>query len=160
MNRKDSLLRTLFRAGFAALLAFLASPLVRPLLAAQGEPGQRPGGEANLLIPDLRSVEFFGMPGHTLLMFGLIVCAAGLLFGLVIYGQLKRLPVHESMRDISELIYETCKTYLTTQGKFILVLWVFIGSIVAVYFGVLAPTNSSSSRMNLPCVTRYVLHVS
>src|SRR5215218_7799434 len=147
MNRKDSLFRNLFPVGLAMLLALVAGPLARPLLAqaapaAQGE--ARPGGEANLLIPDLGSVQFFGLPGNTLLTFGLIVCALGLLFGLVIYGQLKRLPVHESMRDISELIYETCKTYLTTQGKFILVLWVFIGSIVAVYFGTLAETTDAT----------------
>src|SRR5215218_8732839 len=147
MNRKDSLFRNLFPVGLAMLLALVAGPLARPLLAqaapaAQGE--ARPGGEANLLIPDLGSVQFFGLPGNTLLTFGLIVCALGLLFGLVIYGQLKRLPVHESMREISELIYETCKTYLTTQGKFILVLWVFIGSIVAVYFGTLAETTDAT----------------
>src|SRR5215216_6483104 len=143
MNRKDSLSRNLLSIALAAVLALLASPLVRPLtlLAAQA-PGEQaaPGGEANLLMPDLGSVTFLGVPGSTLLMGGLAVCALGLLFGLVIYSQLKRLPVHESMREISELIYETCKTYLTTQGKFILLLWVFIGSIVATYFGVLAQT--------------------
>jgi K(+)-stimulated pyrophosphate-energized sodium pump len=100
----------------------------------------QPGGEANLVIPDLNSVEFLGMGGKTLLMYGLIVCAAGLLFALTIYSRLKRLPVHSSMREISELIYETCKTYLTTQGKFILLLWVFIGVIAAIYFGKLAAT--------------------
>jgi K(+)-stimulated pyrophosphate-energized sodium pump len=73
-------------------------------------------------------------------MWGLAVCALGLLFGLVIYGRLKRMPVHASMREVSELIYETCKTYLTTQGRFILLLWVFIGTIAAVYFGTLAST--------------------
>ncbi|MEX2153408.1 MAG: sodium-translocating pyrophosphatase [Gemmatimonadaceae bacterium] len=99
---------------------------------------QRAGGEANLVIPDLNTVQFLGMGGKTLLSYGLIVCAAGLLFALIIYGRLKRLPVHSSMREISELIYETCKTYLTTQGKFILVLWVFIGIIAAIYFGKLA----------------------
>jgi K(+)-stimulated pyrophosphate-energized sodium pump len=148
MNRKFYLLRHLLPVALAALLALVASPLARPLLAlqepaAQGE--HRPGGEANLLIPDLSSVSFFGLPGHTLLTFGLIVCALGLLFGLVIYGRLKRLPVHESMREISELIYETCKTYLTTQGKFIIVLWLFIGSIAAVYFGALASTTDPVS---------------
>jgi K(+)-stimulated pyrophosphate-energized sodium pump len=101
---------------------------------------QHAGGEANLVIPDLNSVQFFGMGGKSLLMYGLIVCAAGLLFALLIYGRLKRLPVHASMREISELIYETCKTYLTTQGKFILLLWLFIGVIAAVYFGKLATT--------------------
>ena len=147
MNRKDTLFHNLLPVGLAMLLALAAGPLARPLFAqaapaAQGE--SRPGGEANLLIPDLGSVQFFGLPGNTLLTFGLIVCALGLLFGLVIYSRLKRLPVHESMRDISELIYETCKTYLTTQGKFILVLWVFIGSIVAVYFGTLAETTDAT----------------
>ena len=98
----------------------------------------QPGGEANLVIPDLNSVQFLGMGGHTLLMWGLLVCAAGLLFALIIYGRLQRMPVHSSMREISELIYETCKTYLFTQGKFILLLWVFIGVIAAIYFGKLA----------------------
>jgi K(+)-stimulated pyrophosphate-energized sodium pump len=119
------------------LVAFVASPLVRPLLAAQAEPARRGGGEANLIIPDLSSVSFFGVPGHTLLMAGLVVCALGLLFGLVIYSRLKNMAVHSSMRAISELIYETCKTYLITQGKFILVLEVFIGIVIALYFGVL-----------------------
>src|SRR5687768_10436354 len=151
MNRKDSLSRNLLSAALAAVLALVASPFVSPLtlLAAQAAPvaQAQPGGEANLIIPDLGSVEFLGVPGNTLLMAGLAVCALGLLFGLVIYGQLKRLPVHESMREISELIYETCKTYLTTQGKFILVLWVFIGSIVAVYFGTLAATTDASGAL-------------
>ncbi|HEX5075155.1 MAG TPA: sodium-translocating pyrophosphatase [Gemmatimonadaceae bacterium] len=131
------MLRNLGPRLLAALLAFLASPLVRPLLAAQGEPARRGGGEANLIIPDLSSVSFFGVPGHTLLMAGLVVCALGLLFGLVIYSRLKNMAVHSSMRAISELIYETCKTYLITQGKFILVLEVFIGIVIALYFGVL-----------------------
>jgi K(+)-stimulated pyrophosphate-energized sodium pump len=97
----------------------------------------RPGGEANLIVPDLDQVTMLGVPGERLLYSGLVVCALGLLFGLVIYGQLKRLPVHRSMREISELIYETCKTYMTTQGKFIMILWVFIGLVVLLYFGVL-----------------------
>ena len=95
------------------------------------------GGEANLKIPDLGSVHVAGMGGRTLLMFGLVVCVLGLVFGLVIYNQLKNMPVHESMREISELIYETCKTYLITQGKFILLLEVFIGVIMILYFGFL-----------------------
>ncbi len=113
----------------------LAQDIVAPGAAAP--PAHRPGGEANLVIPDLSSVSFLGMPGSTLLMLGLIVCAAGLLFGLVIYSQLKKMPVHASMLEISELIYETCKTYLITQGKFILILEVFIGFIILLYFGVL-----------------------
>src|SRR6266850_1703198 len=101
---------------------------------------QHAGGEANLVIPDLNSVQFLGLGGKTLLTFGLIICVAGLLFALTIYGRLKRMPVHKSMLEISDLIYETCKTYLITQGKFILILWLFIGVIVAVYFGKLATT--------------------
>jgi K(+)-stimulated pyrophosphate-energized sodium pump len=100
----------------------------------------QPGGEANLVIPDLNSVQFLGMGGKTLLMWGLLVCGAGLFFALLIYARLKRMPVHSSMLEISELIYETCKTYLITQGKFILLLWVFIGVIAALYFGKLAAT--------------------
>jgi K(+)-stimulated pyrophosphate-energized sodium pump len=101
---------------------------------------QHAGGEANLVIPDLNSTTFLGMGGATLLTWGLLVCVAGLLFALIIYGRLKRMPVHKSMLEISELIYETCKTYLTTQGKFIMVLWLFIGSIAAVYYSKLAST--------------------
>ena len=107
----------------------------------------QPGGEANLRIPDLNAVEFLGMGGETLLMWGLLVCGAGLLFALVIYGKLKNLPVHASMREISELIYETCKTYLQTQGKFILLLWVFIGVIAAIYFGKLATTTDETGAI-------------
>ncbi len=95
------------------------------------------GGEASLTVPDLGQVQFVGLDGRTLLMAGLLVCALGFVFGLVIFGQLKRLPVHESMREISELIYETCKTYLITQGKFILILEAFIGLVIVLYFGVL-----------------------
>src|SRR5687767_3341304 len=136
--RMDTVRRALpwFLTCFTMFVA-LSSPVQ---LVAQQAPTQRPAGEANLVIPDLASVEFLGMPGRTLLMTGLVVCAFGLLFGLVIYGQLKRLEVHEAMREISELIYETCKTYLITQGKFLLVLWLFIGAIVSLYFGRLAAT--------------------
>ncbi|MEJ7810468.1 MAG: sodium-translocating pyrophosphatase [Gemmatimonadaceae bacterium] len=122
--------------GPLAALALGALPLGAQQPAATQE-ARRPGGEANLVIPDLGQVEFLGMSGRTLLMTGLVVCALGLLFGLVIYGQLKRMPVHSSMREISELIYETCKTYLITQGKFILILEIFIGLVILLYFGVL-----------------------
>jgi K(+)-stimulated pyrophosphate-energized sodium pump len=95
------------------------------------------GGEANIRIPDLSQSQFLGVNGRSLLTAGLGVCVLGLIFGLVIYSQLKNLPVHQSMREISELIYETCKTYLITQGKFILILEAFIGVIIVLYFGVL-----------------------
>ena len=95
--------------------------------------------EIDLVLPDLASVAFLGIDGHTLLLFGLGVCVLGLVFGLVIYGQLKNLPVHRSMLEISELIYETCKTYLITQGRFILILWLFIGAIMVIYFASCRP---------------------
>src|SRR5436189_2587629 len=104
--------------------------------AAFAQAGQV-SGEANLKLPDLSSVTFLGMDGHKLLSIGILFCLLGLIFGLVIYSRLKNLPVHRSMRDISELIYGTCKTYLVTQGKFLLLLWVFIAVIILLYFGVL-----------------------
>jgi K(+)-stimulated pyrophosphate-energized sodium pump len=110
------------------------------------------GGEANLKLPDLSSVSFFGVNGHTLLTIGLLFCIGGLLFGMAIYVQLKNLPVHRTMRDISELIYETCKTYLVTQGKFILLLWAFIAVIIGLYFGYLAPVQGKSVAVTLPII--------
>jgi K(+)-stimulated pyrophosphate-energized sodium pump len=111
------------------------------LLGASAAVAQEPahtGGEASLVLPDLGLVTFFGdTSGRTLLLGGLAVCALGLLFGLASYTQLRNLPVHRSMREISELIYETCKTYLLTQGKFLVVLWLFIGAIMSFYFGAL-----------------------
>jgi K(+)-stimulated pyrophosphate-energized sodium pump len=93
--------------------------------------------EFDLVLPDLSTVEMLGTNGHTLLLAGLAVCVLGLVFGLVSYGQIQRLPVHRSMREISELIYETCKTYLFTQMKFIGVLWAFIGAVIVAYFGLI-----------------------
>jgi K(+)-stimulated pyrophosphate-energized sodium pump len=93
--------------------------------------------EAELKIPNLGSVSFLGIDGHSLLLFGLIVCLGGMVFGLVQYVQIRNLPVHKAMREISELIYETCKTYLLTQGKFLAILWAFIAVIMVVYFGFL-----------------------
>ncbi len=95
------------------------------------------GGEANLILPDLSQGSFLGVNGHTLLFSGIAVAVLGLLFGLAIFSQLKNAPVHSSMLEISELIYETCKTYLVQQGKFLLILEAFIGVIMAIYFGVL-----------------------
>ena len=105
--------------------------------AAQAAAPVHHGGEANLILPDLSQVSFLGVNGHSLLFSGIAVAMLGLLFGLTIYSQLKNMAVHSSMREISELIYETCKTYLVQQGKLLLVLEIFIGVIIAVYFGVL-----------------------
>src|SRR3954464_3959303 len=104
-------------------------------------PAHEAAGEANLQLPDLSSQHFLGgIDGHNLLLFGLIICVLGLLFGLAIFIQLKNMPVHRNMREVSELIYETCKTYLITQGKFIAILWIFIAVVIGLYFGKLAPT--------------------
>ncbi len=96
------------------------------------------GGEASLVLPELDQVDFHGISGSLLLALGLIICALGLLFGLVIFYQLRKLPVHRSMRQISELIWQTCKTYLLKQGQFLIVLWVFIAIVIGVYFGLLS----------------------
>ncbi len=124
---------------------------------AGAEPAHAGGGEANLTLPDLSSVNFLGMNGHSLLMWGMLFCVGGLLFGLTIYMQLKNLPVHRSMREISEMIYETCKTYLTTQGKFLLLLWAFIAVIIALYFGVLAPVEGKPIAVTLPVILLFSL---
>jgi K(+)-stimulated pyrophosphate-energized sodium pump len=120
--------------GVVLSVAFIL--LGSPVAVAAAESGRahKGGGEANLVLPDLGSISFFGIPGDRLLLIGVLVCLGGLAFGLVIYNQLKNMAVHRSMRDISELIYETCKTYLVTQGKFILKLEVLIGSIIVIYF--------------------------
>ncbi len=100
--------------------------------------GEQGGGEANLKLPDLGSVTFGGVNGKALLLVGLVICLGGLVFGLLSFVSLRKLPVHASMREISELIYETCKAYLVQQGKFLLTLWLFIGAVIFVYFEFLA----------------------
>jgi K(+)-stimulated pyrophosphate-energized sodium pump len=123
MQASRSMIRILFTLGLAA-----------PLMAQSEQ-----GGEANLVLPDLNTVSFFGgFSGHNLLLVGLVASALGMVFGLVIYTRLKNMPVHRSMLEVSELIYETCKTYLQTQGKFLLVLECFIGAIIVFYFGFLS----------------------
>ena len=108
------------------------------LLACAQQPAHRGGGEANLVLPDFNQATFLGgISGFNLLLGGMFVAALGLLFGLIIYRELQNMPVHQSMRDISELIYETCQTYLVTQGRFLMILELFIGSIIVFYFGYL-----------------------
>ncbi|MGA2922279.1 MAG: sodium-translocating pyrophosphatase [Candidatus Sulfotelmatobacter sp.] len=126
--------------GFLKTTLAIASLLTVSAASAAAQPsGESPGGEASLKLPDLSSVSFLNgsIDGHRLLMIGILFCLFGLGFGMVIYMRLKNLPVHRAMREISELIYETCKTYLVTQGKFILLLWAFIAVIILLYFGVL-----------------------
>ena len=129
--------RLLLAALFLSTLIVTAPSLSAQAPAPPAAEAAAPSGEANLILPDLSTVDFRGINGRTLLMGGLVVCALGLLFGLLTFTQLKALPVHSSMLEVSELIYETCKTYLITQGKFILILEIFIGVIMVFYFGVL-----------------------
>ncbi|HEX2217680.1 MAG TPA: sodium-translocating pyrophosphatase, partial [Gemmatimonadales bacterium] len=131
--------RPAFRSLTLLLLLLGAlTPVAAPFAAAQ-EPAQagaehRPGGEVNIRLPDLNQGDFLGFTGHEILLSGIVVCVLGLLFGLVSYNRVKGLPVHRSMAEISELIYETCKAYMIQQGKLLLVLLGFIGTVIVVYF--------------------------
>jgi K(+)-stimulated pyrophosphate-energized sodium pump len=111
----------------------VAHPAAPTETAADGQ-AHRPGGEVNIQLPDLSQGEFLGINGHQILMSGLFVCVLGLLFGAWTYTGVKKLPVHPSMAEISELIYETCKAYMVQQGKLLLVLELFIGTIIVAYF--------------------------
>jgi K(+)-stimulated pyrophosphate-energized sodium pump len=150
---KQGIIGAFLKQQYRIVVALLG--LLLPAFAHSQTSG---GGEANLTLPDLTSVNFanfFGLNGHDLLTIGLLFCVGGLLFGLTIYIQLKNLPVHRTMREMSELIYETCKTYLVTQGKFILLLWVFIAVIISLYFGVLAPVGNVA--VTLPIILAFSL---
>jgi len=109
--------------------------------------------EADLILPDLRSVKFFGdrIDGWSLLIGGLAICVFGMIFGMVQYFQIKKMKVHKSMLDISELIYGTCKTYLLTQGKFILILWALVAAIIWVYFNQLQHMANTTVMIILTC---------
>jgi K(+)-stimulated pyrophosphate-energized sodium pump len=134
---------------------FGATAAVLALIGATSAFAEEVGGEAGLKLPDLSQVTFLGIDGHKLLLFGIVICIFGLGFGLTIYSRLKNLPVHKSMRDISELIYETCKTYLITQGKFLMILWVFIAVVIVMYFGWLAPVQPTA--VTLPIILIFSL---
>jgi K(+)-stimulated pyrophosphate-energized sodium pump len=145
-KRVHTLMKGLWLALLLATIFYAAPTIAQDhppgggpeLNADAGAPHDGHVSEATMVIPDFAKQEFVGgMNGRQLLLGGLVVCALGLVFGLVIYMQLQNMPVHKSMREVSELIYETCKTYLITQGKFIAILWVFIAIIMAAYFGLL-----------------------
>src|SRR5687767_9963377 len=122
IDRTGRTRKKLLLCGMALLAALTAAPAS--------------ASEADLVLPDFGDVSFLGgIIGFTLLLAGIFVCVLGLLFGLWNYVQLKNMAVHRSMREISELIFETCKTYLVTQGKFILILELFIGAVMIFYFG-------------------------
>src|SRR5258705_6882707 len=109
-------------------------------LAALAVPMAAWASELDLKIPVLdTSYTLFGSPvsGVTLLMAGLVVCVLGMMFGLAMFNQVKALPAHKNMLDVSNIIYETCKAYLLQQGRLLMVLEVFIGACIVYYFGVL-----------------------
>jgi len=145
VNRNRNPRRMLWIGGLVLSAAVMAGGAATVL--ASGIQPDRPagqpavevhhGGEASLVVPDLAQAQFLGVSGHTLLLFGLLVAVGGLLFGHHIYHQVRRMPVHQSMAEIADLIYETCKTYLLQQGKFLLILEVFIAVIIVFYFGFL-----------------------
>ncbi|HEY8460347.1 MAG TPA: sodium/proton-translocating pyrophosphatase, partial [Blastocatellia bacterium] len=142
----------------AASVAIIVVGGASALAQSHGEgAAHRGGGEASLKLPDLSQVTFMGIDGHSLLLGGLLVSFLGMVFGLIIYVQLKKLPVHRAMLEISEMIYETCKTYLITQGKFILILWAFIASIVVLYYGWLSPIPDKPLAVTLPVILLFSL---
>jgi len=141
----------------ATSVAAILAVVILGASAALAQPAPEVGGEASLKLPDLSSVSFLGIDGHKLLMIGILFCIAGLGFGLAIYMRLKNLPVHRAMLEVSELIYETCKTYLITQGKFLLLLWVFIAVVIVLYFGVLSPVPGKSVAVTLPIILAFSL---
>ncbi|MBL7995754.1 sodium-translocating pyrophosphatase [bacterium] len=124
---------------------------------AQEEKKHTGGGEASLKLPDLSTVPFLGMDGHSILLYGLVICFLGLMFGLMMYMNLKNLPVHKAMLEVSDLIYETCKTYLVTQGKFILILWAFIAVIISAYYGWLSPVPDKPIGLTLMIILLFSL---
>ncbi len=148
------------RRGIARASLALASFLFVTTTCALAQSAEEAGGgEAALKLPDLSSVSFLNnaIDGHKLLLIGILFCFFGLGFGLAIYMRLKNLPVHRAMREVSELIYETCKTYLVTQGKFLMLLWVFIAIIIAVYFGLLKPVPGKPVALTLPIILLFSL---
>ncbi|MBS0630624.1 MAG: sodium-translocating pyrophosphatase [Verrucomicrobia bacterium] len=124
------ILRKPWQLGATALAAFLPSA-VR-------------ASESDIRIPDLSSVSFFNgaLTGHAVLMIGLVVCLVATFYGWMQYVQTKNLQVHKSMADVSQIIWETCKTYLFQQGKFLAILWVLIAICMTYYFGVLSDNSA------------------
>ncbi|HSB13337.1 MAG TPA: sodium/proton-translocating pyrophosphatase, partial [Bryobacteraceae bacterium] len=138
IQRQASSQKALGRPVTFGLLRTVLVLLSLAVLAAPMFAQEHHGGEANLILPDLDQATFLGgIGGRSLLMVGLLVSGLGLLFGLVIYRRLRDMPVHAAMREVSELIYETCKTYLATQGKFLMMLEALIAVIIVFYFGFL-----------------------
>ena len=149
-------IRSVWRVAVVMLGVALLAPW--SVLASQPpEVAVHRGGEASLVVPDLSTVTFRGIDGHTLLASGIVICVLGLLFGLMTFNRLKNMPVHASMLEVSELIYETCKTYLVTQGRFIMVLWLFIAVIISAYYGWLNPVEGKPVALTLTVILIFSL---
>ena len=120
-------------------LSLLGAFMPVAILAVAFCPTRAWASEADLLLPDLRTLPFLASPGlgYDILLWGLGICLLGLIFGFVMMARVRNLPVHRSMREISELIYDTCKTYLLTQGKFLMILFSCLAAIIFAYFGIL-----------------------
>jgi len=112
-------------------------------------------GEADINLPNLKQAVFQvfgnGISGSLLMYIGLVVCVLGGIYGIIQYFQTKNLPVHESMRNVSTLIYETCKTYLLQQGKFLMILWLLIAACIFYYFKILEGKSAVQIVMILAC---------
>ncbi|MDR2861994.1 MAG: sodium-translocating pyrophosphatase [Syntrophobacterales bacterium] len=130
--------RSYRRFGSILLTAIIAVLMMAPLALA---------GEANIMLPNLSEVMFGAWGGVTLLNLGLIVCAIGLGFSILQYFQTKNLPAHKSMLDVSNTIWETCKTYLFQQGKFLVYLWILIGACMVYYFGILQSADFGPGKV-------------
>ncbi|WP_347040504.1 sodium-translocating pyrophosphatase [Brachybacterium nesterenkovii] len=126
--------------GLRTAVPVLAAPVAVALAGCSSAPagsaeGAVGGGEASLVLPDLsQATTAIGIDGRLLLVIGMGICLLGLGFGLMTFLQLRALPVHRSMLEVSELIYTTCKAYLARQGRFLLMLWAFITAVIVVYY--------------------------
>jgi K(+)-stimulated pyrophosphate-energized sodium pump len=131
-----------------SIWTFLLSGLMMLLLA-----GTAFAGEADIKLPDLSTISFLGgaLKGLTILNIGLFICLIGMIFGVLQYVQTKNLPAHKAMLDVSQTIWETCKTYLFQQGKFLVGLWILIAACIVYYFGALQGANASGIVIILIC---------
>ncbi len=139
-GRGERMISNAFFSRWARFASILATLTLFGGGAAFAEPAGAVGGEANLKLPDMTQVHFFGaagIDGHSLLMYGPLFCILGMVFSLFMYVHVKGMPAHRSMLEVSQLIWETCKTYLINQGKFLLLLWSFIAVVILAYFAVL-----------------------
>ncbi|TFG50701.1 MAG: hypothetical protein E4H38_03110 [Gemmatimonadales bacterium] len=157
MHSMDGVCRRV-RPWLVALALLVTSTALIPVTVLAQDPAtmpvaaeHRPGGEVNLQLPDLASVDFLGFTGHEILLSGLFVCVLGLLFGLWSYAAVKKLPVHKAMADVSDIIYETCKAYMVQQGKFLMGLWLFVSAVTSSTFW--SPA-SGSRRSPSSCSSR------